>query len=313
MTKRPTTAEQLITDIENMKVKGAYLITRVSLQALMLRAAGNFESDEQLLTTLTATARRLKEAQPSMASVANACEFALSVLTPHNNRYIPADHAVDLLARRSQEFLAHFGQAQDKVIEMGARMVEDDDQIIIHSYSGTLLAIFQRAREAGRQFEIIATESRPYGEGRTMVTELLKLSIPCTISIDAAMASTVHRANKALVGADSFLANGNVVNKIGTHLLGLVCQSHNVPLYAAGNILKLSHESVRGGKIKMLVRSDDGGIAPEDVRGNPALHVENQIFEETSARYFEALITDQGLIPSSAIAQFTHNPFLSPE
>ena len=123
----------------------------------------------------------------------------------------------------------------------------------------------------------------------------------------------VHRANKALVGADSFLANGNVVNKIGTHLLGLVCQSHSVPLYTADNILKLSYESVRGGKIKMLIRSDDGGMAPEEIRGNPALHMDNQIFEATSARYFEALITDQGLIPPAAIAQFTHNPFLSPE
>ena len=121
------------------------------------------------------------------------------------------------------------------------------------------------------------------------------------------------RANKALVGADSFLANGNVVNKIGTHLLGLACQSHGVPLYAAGSILKLSRESVHGGKIMMLHHSNDGGIAPKENVGNPALCVENSIFEETSSRYFEALITDQGLIHLAAIGQFRHNSFLSPE
>ena len=114
--------------------------------------------------------------------------------------------------------MAHFEIAQEKVIEVGARLVEDGDHIIMHSYSGTLLAIFREPEKKAKKFQILASESRPYGKGRTMVIELLKLSIPCTISIDAAIAHTVQRANKAIVGADSFLANGNVVNKIVTHL-----------------------------------------------------------------------------------------------
>jgi len=86
-----------------------------------------------------------------------------------------------------------------------------------------------------------------------------------------------------------------------------------VPLYAAGNTLKLSYESVQGSKVKMLARSDDCGIAPEEGAGNPSLHVDNQIFEETPARYFDRPITDHGLIPPEAIAQFIHNPFISSE
>ena len=144
-----------------------------------------------------------------------------------------------------------------------------------------------------------------------MVTELLELGIPCTLIIDAAMGSYLQRANKALVGSDSILANGSVVNKMGTQLLALACHAYSVPLYAAGSILKLSLESLQGGEVKLLDRPDDGGIAPSGLAGGKELRVENRIFDVTPAQYIEALITDKGVLPPAAIVGFCNDPLLS--
>jgi translation initiation factor 2B subunit (eIF-2B alpha/beta/delta family) len=112
------------------------------------------------------------------------------------------------------------------------------------------------------------------------------------------------------VGCDSYLSNGDVVNKIGTQLLALACQVHGVPLYAAGSVLKLSMRSLRGETVKMLERPDDGGIAPSDLPDRQGLQVENRIFDVTPGRHFAALITDQGLLPPAAIAGFRDHPML---
>jgi eIF-2B alpha/beta/delta-like uncharacterized protein len=305
-------AEQLIRDIEDMKVKGAYLITRVALEALALCAQERSVEGQPLRDTLVAAADRLRAAQPSMASVANACTYVLHPLLQADGADLTADQVHDLIGERSQAFLDANDHAQQQVIDVGAEIVRDGDVVFMHSYPGTLLGMFRRAREQGKQFSVIATESRPYCEGRVMVSELLKLGVPCTLVIDAAIGSYVGRANKSLVGSDSFLPNGAVVNKIGTQLLALACQVYGVPLYAAGSVLKLSIAALHGGQVKMLERPDDGGIAPKDVADHQLLRVENRIFDTTPVRYFEALITDQGVLPPAAIASFRDHPMLRP-
>ena len=298
-------SEQLIRDIEDMKVKGAYLITRVALEAIELRAHEAAAQSDRIAPVLRAAADRLRAAQPSMASVGNACAYVLRGLPDDQ-----AQQATRQIAERGREFLAAFDRAQEQVVEVGARCVRAGEVFFIHSYTGTLLGMFRRAREHGTQFSVIATESRPYCEGRVMVTELLKLGIPCTIITDASIGSYIQRADKSLVGSDSILSNGGVVNKMGTYLLALACQAARVPLYAAGSIFKLSVASVQGDAVAMLRRPDDGAIAPKDPPPNAPLQVENTIFDLTPAQLIEALITDQGVLPPAAIAGFRDHPML---
>jgi translation initiation factor 2B subunit (eIF-2B alpha/beta/delta family) len=232
-------------------------------------------------------------------------------LLPAPNTLTSTDLYQQVLSR-SEAFLASFAQAQTTVEEIGARLVGEGETIFVHSYSGTLLGIFRRAWQAGKRFEIYATESRPGGEGRVLVGELLKLGIPCTMMIDIALGSYIRRADKAIVGADSLAADGSVVNKLGTYLLALACREASVPIYAAGCGYKLSLESLRGGEIRLLERPPaEGKIAPPEFADHPNLRVENRFFDLTPARYFTALITERGVISPAAVTMFLDDPLLS--
>lgn len=305
----PTNSEQLIKDIEDMKVKGAYLITKVALEALGLRARELAQRGASPISELRAAAARLAAAQPSMACVANGCAYTMAGLA---DDMAPAE-VEQALGGRSAAFLAAFDAAQQAALDVGARLVRDGATIFIHSYTGTLYETFRRARGLGKQFRIIATESRPYCEGRFMVSELLALGIPCTIVTDASIGSFIGRADKSMVGCDSILINGNVVNKMGTYLLALACRARGVPLYASGTIFKLSMASLRGDEVRMLRRGDDGAvpIAPQGLPDGAPLTVENTIFDETPAHLFTGLITDQGVLPPTAIAEFRSHPMLA--
>ena len=112
---------------------------------------------------------------------------------------------------------------------------------------------------------------------------------------NAATAHTLPCADFTLVGVDTFLVTGAVVNKMGTLPLALACRYHGKPLYAAGSSFKFSVPSQRGETVGLKTRPDDAGIAPVELAGDPRLTVENVFFETVPARFFEGLITEYGL------------------
>jgi len=69
----------------------------------------------------------------------------------------------------------------------------------------------------------------------------------------------------AIIGVDTLLANGDVINKIGTMPIALGCRYHGKPLYAATSIFKMSPASLRGEKVPLKVVDDAESIATPDV------------------------------------------------
>lgn len=296
-------ALQIIHDIEEMKVRGAYLITRTALEALALRARELApDGTKTCRAGVLAAAERLIASQPSMACVENGCDFVVAPLREGETEGWSARQIEETIAARTAAFNERFQAAQEAVVETGAALVHDGSTVFVHSYSGTLLGILRGAWEAGKRFAIVGTESRPYGEGRALAAALVELGVPYTLVTDAATAYTLPRADLALVGADTFLATGAVINKMGTLPLALACRYHGKPLYTAGSSFKFSPASRRGEAVGLKTRPDDAGIAPPELAGDPRLSVENVFFEIIPARFFEGLITEYGLQPPSAVS-----------
>src|SRR3989442_13040996 len=82
-------------------------------------------------------------------------------------------------------------------------------------------------------------ESGPLFEGRTLASALSDAGVPSTAIPDAEGASLLARASCALVGADSALRDGAVVNKGGTRGLAAVAADPKKPSYLPWQSLKL--------------------------------------------------------------------------
>jgi len=295
-------ALQIIHDIAEMKVRGAHLIAQTALEALMMRARElALEGAEVCRTGVLAAADQLTAAQPSMAGVENACAFVVAPLRAGETEGWSARQIEGMIAVRAAIFRERFQAAQEAVVRTGATLIRDGSTVFVHSYSGTLLAILQMAWEEGKRFAVVGTESRPYGEGRVLASALLKHGVPYTLITDAAIVHTLPRADLALVGVDTFLATGAVVNKMGTLSLALACRYHAKPLYAAGSSFKFSVASQRGEAVGLKTRPDDAGIAPPELADDPRLTVENYFFEIIPGRFFEGVITEYGIRPPFAM------------
>jgi translation initiation factor 2B subunit (eIF-2B alpha/beta/delta family) len=71
-------------------------------------------------------------------------------------------------------------------------------------------------------------ESRPKNEGRILAKRLIKKGIPVEYITDFSAATYIPRIDAAIIGADKILANGNIVNKMGSKTLAVLCRYYNI-------------------------------------------------------------------------------------
>lgn len=290
----------IIEQIEAMRVKGAYSNAVQALEALRLLAREeNRLPPTDLRNRLLATAKRLANANTSWSVVETACHFTTQPLLDSYHELTSLEIA-ELIDRRGRIFEDRMTRAQQEVGKVGANLIRNGSVVLVMSYSGTLIEILSRAWEQGKRFSIIGTESRPNCEGRAMAEILVERGIPYTLITDAAQPCLVPRGTIAMVGVDTLVATGAVVNKVGTMNLALACRHFGKPLYAATSTFKMSLPSLVGGEVGLKVVPENAGIAPEWLLDKPNMKVENIFFEETPATLFEGLITEYGIQPPSA-------------
>ena len=103
------------------------------------------------------------------------------------------------------------------------------------------------------------------------------------------MAFFVGEADVALVGADSVLADGSIVNKIGTNLLALAAGDAGVPCYVVCDTSKFDVMNFLG-KTPVLEEKEPTEVA----EGLRFVQVRNPYFEVTPARLISAIVTEFG-------------------
>jgi len=190
----------------------------------------------------------------------------------------------------------------------GAELIKDGSTVLTHCNAGALatagdygtaLGVIRGARDAGKRVAVIADETRPFLQGlRLTAWELAKDNIPVTVITDS-MAGHVMKSGKidtVVVGADRIAANGDTANKIGTYMVAVLAQKHNIPFYVAAPITTLDLSLQSGDEIPIEERA---GTEITHIGGNQmgpdGLNVENPAFDVTPNELITAIITDRGV------------------
>jgi methylthioribose-1-phosphate isomerase len=160
---------------------------------------------------------------------------------------------------------------------------------------GTGLGVIRAAHEASLEPFVYVMETRPRAQGARLTTwELRKLGIPHRLIADSAAGLLLQRgmADAAISGADRVCANGDVVNKVGTYPLALLCREHAVPFYVAAPTSTFDLDAPDGGSVTIEERdpAELTTFAPEGTDAwNPA-------FDVTPAELVTGLVTEDGVL-----------------
>lgn len=273
----------LVDAIANDRSRGASELARAALQNLgHLARERPATGTEALRSDLGELARRFIRTRPSMAPMAN--------LLGDWMRWVEGSppQALDRLrisaAAEAERLIAASLAAQERTSELAATALSGR-RILTHSLSSTLLGVFRRLRGSGTK--VILTESRPLNEGHLLAARLADWGIPATLITEAQMGLIAQEADLALVGADSLLADGSIVNKAGTLLLALAARQAEIPLYVACEGFKWRKEA-QAIQLEVMDPSELG--APTW----PGVEIRNQYFDVTPAGLVSGWFTEKG-------------------
>ncbi|NHN48149.1 translation initiation factor eIF-2B [Halostella sp. JP-L12] len=256
----------------------AYLSVR-ALEVLRDRAAvvRDEEDDagagEAAADELFDLAARLRRARPSMAALHNRVNRAVA-----ESDGTPA--GVERAARKGIE--RALSADADAASEAAERVAGGG--VLTLSRSGTALSALREAVPR----ELFVAESRPGNEG-VGVAEALAGDHAVTLHTDAAVAHVLREADvdAVLVGADTVLPDGSVVNKTGTRAAALAAEREGVPFYAVAASDKVATDE------SVPLESGDRAAVYD---GDAPLDVRNPTFDVTPPDLVDAVVTERGAL-----------------
>jgi methylthioribose-1-phosphate isomerase len=140
------------------------------------------------------------------------------------------------ISEQARGFAGQIVRARLARAKRAASILPDSARVITHcNISGELVAIAHYCKELGKEFSVIATETRPYLQGsRLTAWELSQTGVAVSVVPDCAIAQVMARGevNAVIVGADRCAQNGDIINKVGTYPLAITAKEYGVPFYA---------------------------------------------------------------------------------
>jgi translation initiation factor eIF-2B subunit delta len=172
----------------------------------------------------------------------------------------------------------------------------DSDIFATCSYSSTICKICKAAKQIQKNFTVYIAESQSYDKefyhGRKLANYLKSIDVPFKIFRDSEIQSYIKDVNYALVGADSVLFDGSIINGTPTGQIAKIAKKYNIPVFVICETSKMNIPSYLKKEVKIakgfdLVSGDliDGIISEKGIISN------NQIREvmKIKSKFFEVI------------------------
>jgi len=292
--------------IKGMKVRGAPALGVTAAMALAVAALNSrAKSREALLRELKRADKIIRRTRPTAVNLFVGLDRVMRVAFKTSGDVQMVRKAV---VQEAQKIADEDIETNKRMGRNGARLIKDGATVLTHCNAGALacvdygtaLGVIRAAREQGKRFKVIATETRPLCQGaRLTAWELKREGIPVTVITDNMVAHVMGQGlvDAVFVGADRIAANGDVANKIGTYSIAVLAKEHRVPFYVVAPTTTIDLSTSTGKKIPIEHRASRevefiGGkrLVPKGVKTlNPA-------FDVTPARLVAAIVTERGVV-----------------
>jgi translation initiation factor 2B subunit (eIF-2B alpha/beta/delta family) len=242
---------QKINELKNDRLHGASWLSVQAINLLSLTVkASQADTIADFLNELKMIAAAIIESRPNMTSIANYTSQFLNQLINLSQSQKHLDYVKNTAQVKINELIKFAQEITLKTAGHGAEMINDQDTIMTCSYSSTVCKTLEIAKERAIKFQVIIAESR-YKEnayGEISAQQLRQHKIPTTVIRDQDMNRYVNKANKALVGADTILADGSLINGKPSYKLARTASLARIPFCSTCETAKIDVQDYHGKK-----------------------------------------------------------------
>jgi translation initiation factor 2B subunit (eIF-2B alpha/beta/delta family)/8-oxo-dGTP pyrophosphatase MutT (NUDIX family) len=292
--------------IRDNKTDGAAQITEYVLENILsyyLNQDWNITAED-----LKNIAWHLYNVRPTMAPIGNASIHSIASALKEMEALHSSQFSKKIVQQHVDRVLRELKSSTNLITKHVEQMINEkykssDLTVLTLSYSSTIVQVLKHCAKHIKK--LIVSESRPACEGLTTIEKVSCDFSESTIILctEAALPSLVlsgkDRIDLIVIGADSILYDGSVINKTGSCLLALLAKEANIPMFVLCDKLKIRAE-------KQEVELEHG--EPEDLLNSDKQHtklnklnileVYNPIFETVPfqlLQYNLNMFTEQGL------------------
>ena len=276
--------EQRIEQVRNDREHGSRWLVRETIAILRDIAMNEAMTPDERLQELQRAGVELAQARPAMAAIGGAVA-----------RILNAPGGLAGMAQEASDLLAAYDSAPERIASFACPVLQGT--LMTLSISGTVLDVLRAC--AATIVRVIVLESRPRYEGRETAAALAKRGIAVTLITDAQADIFLPFSQAVVVGADSVLADGGVLNKAGTALLAWAARGHNVPFYVLCETLKISPQHWTG-DLSKLEEKEAEEVLERPIAG---VSVRNFYFDYTPPQLVTGVITERGILGRRQIEQ----------
>ncbi len=285
--------EQRVNEVINDREHGSRWLVKGAITLLRDLAQEEVSSQDEQMRTLLKSAYRMAQARPAMEALSSS----ISRVTR------PYERGLNAIKREANRFLKDFEESTEAIAYHAAPHLFG--QMMTCSLSGTVLDVL--SKNSDRFKHVTVLEGRPRYEGREMARQLSERRIRVSLITDAQADIFLEGCHGIIVGADSVLASGDVLNKAGTALLGWAAKGRNVPMIVVCESWKISPKRWLQGRYELL--EENAALLeekePEEVLEHPIAGVEvrNFYFDHTPFKLVLHLITELGELDRKSIRE----------
>lgn len=290
--------------IKRLEIQGARNVAIAAIKAIeagakrsKARGKGAFLKELTDAKTILFASR---ETEPLMR---NAIRYVIHAVETSDEESVR--ELVDVVSRVSSQFLESLERSKEKIAAVGSKRVSNSSKVLTHCHSSTVTSMLRKAKDKGKSFEVVCTESRPVFQGRITAKEMLDAGIETTLIVDSAVRYFVNDVDLVVVGADAITSEGNVINKIGTSMVALAAKEARTPFYVVSELLKFDPLTIHGDYETIEERS------PREVwKDAPSgLTIRNPAFDVTRREFIHGIICEEGIISPHSISELIRRKY----
>jgi ribose 1,5-bisphosphate isomerase len=284
--------------IRRLQVQGARNVAIAAVKAIQTQAKQTqTKTKTQFLNELTDAQTIFASTRETEPLMRNAIRYLISQAQTSQTQKV-ADLTA-LVVSAADQFLKDLADSKEQIAAIGAKRIRDGSVVFTHCHSSTVTRMLAKAKEEGKTFRTICTETRPAFQGRITAKELVDLGIDTTFIVDSAARTFMDEADVVIVGADAITSEGNVVNKIGSSGLAVLANEAKVPFYVVSELLKFDPATLHG-ECEKIEQRNPAEVWSEAPKG---LNVRNPAFDVTPNRYIHGIISEDGIIAPQTIVE----------
>lgn len=239
-----------INSLKKDREHGAGWLTLRALE--ILREAASLEqaaTADKFVASLGSVIAALSEARPAMVSIANYSLYYRDEMTSAASTSKSPQRLKKAAFSIADRLIKFHQKSTAAAARNAARLISGRSIVMTCSYSSAVCAALELAKCGGRDFKVLAVDSRfkkiSYGE--LTLQRLEQCGISGKIVPDSQVSWQAARADLVLCGADSISLHGWLINGSPSLMLAQVARRKGRPFYAVCEISKIDARGLTAG------------------------------------------------------------------